>query len=267
MTDLLVDTNGVYARSWYSCKEDPFQTVASAFKAILCLIDPEKTDTPIDRAMFAWDGGRKNDKKRAPRPPAYEDARNYLKEAIEAVLGSLNYSMEGEEADDVIATAAFESDADQVVIASCDKDLTQLKGGKISVYDHNARGFVSDREITSKWHVRRPSHVAIALAIQGDSTDNISGIKGWGPRRVETLFEKVKSDMPFDKVLEVVTSQIPEDKLQEFYDSLSLTLLNTGLEGVPKPVPFKFAHHSLLVDYGLEDCNYYYQDLIERLQA
>jgi len=266
-TDLLVDANGLYARAWYACKEDPYETVRAAFNSALALISPERVSAPVDRVMFCWDGGQKKAKERAPRPPEYEGTKPRLKEVLEAMLGAKNVRIGGYEADDVLATAAYASKADRVIVASGDKDLQQLHGGHILYYDLNNRGFVSHREIVSHWHVRRPSHVAIALAIQGDSVDKIPGIRGWGPKKVEAIFEGIKSDMPFGVVLDLVVKQIPEEKLGEFYEALELTLLNSSVPGVPDPSPLVLASEGKLVRFGLDECASLYSRVVEQYDS
>jgi len=254
MTDLFVDANSLYARAWYACKEDAYETVRAAVNAALSLVNSERIGEPVTRTMFCWDGGQKKAKERIERPPEYEGTKPRLKVILADLLGTINVRIEGYEADDVIATAAFASEADHVVVASGDKDLHQLQGGAISYYDLNTRGYISTREILAQWHVRRPSQVAIALAIQGDSVDKITGIRGWGQKKVEKLFEKINTNMPFDAVLAQIERQIPEDKLPEFYESLELTLLNSNVPDVPKPSKLVFAPEGVLVNYGLESC-------------
>lgn len=264
MTDLIVDANSLYARAWYATKEDAYETIRASVNSVLSLINPERIGEPVDRTLFCWDGGQKKAKERQERPPEYEGTKPRLKRVLESLLGTRNVRLEGYEADDVIATAAFASPADHVVVASGDKDLHQLQGGAVSYYDLNTRGFISSREIIAQWHVRRPSHVSIALAIQGDSVDKITGIRGWGPRKVEKLFETVRSDMPFDVVLKLVEEQIPPDKLPEFQESLELTLLNSGVPGVPEPVPLRLAPEGILIEEGLEDCAKFYTKIVEQ---
>lgn len=258
MTDLIVDANGLYARAWYACKEDAYETVRASVNAALSLINTERVGERVDRTLFCWDGGQKKAKERAERPPEYEGTKPRLKAILEALLGTTNARLEGYEADDLIATAAFCSSADHVIVASGDKDLHQLQGGTISYYDLNTRGFISTREILRQWNVRRPSQVAIALAVQGDSVDKITGIKGWGPKKVAKLFESITSDMPFDVVLRLIEEQIPGDKLAEFQESLELTLLNSGVPDVPEPNPLILARVQDLSKYGLEECEDFY---------
>lgn len=254
MTDLIVDANSLYAVAWYGCDEDPWETVKRCVNDAVMLVSPERIREPVDRTMFCWDGGQKKAKERAERPPEYEGTKPQVKRALEALLGTQNVRIEGYEADDMIATAAFASSAEHVVVASGDKDLHQLQGGTVSYYSLRDHGFISTREILAKWHVKRPSQVAIALAIQGDNVDKIPGIRGWGKKKVEKLFETIKSTMPFDAVLKAIEAQIPPAKLDEFYESLELTLLNSEVPGVPEPAPLKFAAEGALLKLGLEEC-------------
>lgn len=261
MTDLIVDANSLYARAWYGCKEDPWETVKRCVNDTLMIVNPQRMGEPINRTLFCWDGGQKRPKERAERPPEYDGTKPQVKHALEALLGTQNVRIEGYEADDVIATAAFASPSDHVVVASGDKDLHQLQGGAVSYYSLSDHGFISTREIMTRWHVKRPSQVAIALAIQGDTVDKIPGIRGWGKKKVEKLFETVKSNMSFDVVLKTVEAQIPKSKIDEFYESLELTLLNSSVPDVPEPAPLTFAPHGMLFKLGLEECSRFYESV------
>ena len=254
MTTVLYDINGIYARAWYGTGQNPYDTLQRTVKDSLAILDPDVIGERVTHTMFCWYGGQKKPKERAERPPEYEGTKRPVKEVLEALLGTVNVRLEGLEADDVIATAAFASQADRVIVVSGDKDLQQLQGGNISYYDIGSKGFMSTREILCKWHVRRTSQVAIALAIQGDSSDKIAGIRGWGAKKVEKLFEAVKSDMPFDKALDTIDAQIPTEKKDEFYEALGLTLLNVNIEGVPEPKPLKFTSPKDVIKLGLDDC-------------
>lgn len=258
MTDLICDGNSLYARCFYAAKGNPFDVVPIFFRAALRMIDPELMGTQVDRTMFCWDGGQKKPKERAPRPPEYNSLRPVAMDNVRDLLGSINVRIEGYEADDLIATAALSSTADKVIVASGDKDLQQLHGNRVVYFDLNTKGFLNERRIVGKWGVKKPIQVAIALAIQGDSADKITGIKGWGPKKVRQLFQAVKPEMQLAESLAVIQDQIPEDKLPEFYESLGLTLLDTNIKGIPCPRAIEFIPASELINYGLEECESYY---------
>lgn len=261
MTDLIVDANSLYARAWYAAKEDPVQAAIASLNVAMMIFNPERIGERIDRSLFCWDGGQKRDKGRAARPSDYETTKDDVGAGVEFLFGTTNIRIEGYEADDLIATAALCSHADHVIIASADKDLHQLNSDRISVFDINSRGMVSRREIVSKWHVKRPSQVAIALAIQGDSADKISGIKGWGPKKVEKLFESVTPEMEFDTALQAILNQIPTEHLKDFEESLEITLLDPHVPGVPSPSPVAMPEPAKLEQVGLMRLLSYYLPL------
>jgi len=252
MTDLLVDANSLYARGWYAARQDPVAALQHVLNLAIMLFNTNRMNEPINRALFAWDGGQKRDKGRAERPAAYELNKEPVQKWLEYIFGTPNVRIEGIEADDVLATAALHSKADHVIIATGDKDLHQLSSSRVSIFDISAKGMVSRREILAKWGVKKPLQVSIALAIQGDSADKIAGISGWGPKKVKMLFEAVTDQMDFQEALEVIQNQIPADKHDEFIESLDLTLLNPDIPGVPQPVAVSFAEprdlHSLPVE-------------------
>lgn len=261
MTDLIVDANSLYARAWYAAKEEPVQATIASLNVAMMIFNPDRIGERIDRSLFCWDGGQKRDKGRAARPADYETTKNDVAAGVEFLFGTTNIRIEGYEADDLIATAALGSPADHVIIASSDKDLHQLNSDRISVFDINSKGMVSRREILAKWHVKRPSQVAIALAIQGDSTDKIAGIRGWGPKKVEKLFESVTPDMEFDVALQAILNQIPTEHLKDFEDTLAITLLDPHVPGVPTPSNVLMPEPAKMEQVGLMRLLSYYLPL------
>jgi 5'-3' exonuclease len=221
------------------------------------LFNTNRVGEHVDRVLFAWDGGQKQDKGRAERPPEYEDNKTIAMEWFEFMFGAVNVRIEGIEADDVLATAAINSEADHVIIATADKDLHQLSSSKVSIFDINSKGMVSRREILAKWKIQRPSQIAISLAIQGDSSDKISGIRGWGPKKAIKLFESVTPEMKFEEALAAIQEQIPDSKMGEFLHSLELTLLDSGIPNVPAPSKLALARPDELSNLPAEVTDHY----------
>jgi len=253
MTDLIVDANSLYARAWYATKQVPYEALIATLNMTIMVVNPARVGEKIDRILYCWDAGQKKPKEREERPAEYEETKDYVRACVQGIYGAANAKIKGYEADDVIATAATKSSAEHVIIATGDKDLTQLNSSKVSIFDLNSKSMISRREIVGRWKVKHPSHVAIALAIQGDSADKITGIKGWGPKKVEALFEAVKRDMEFDVALETIFNQIPPEKQDEFIESLGLTLLNCDIPDVfPGPAPLTLAEPSMLEAQGID---------------
>ncbi|MGH6760573.1 MAG: DNA polymerase I [Phyllobacterium sp.] len=98
---------------------------------------------------------------------------------------------QGFEADDLIATYArlAEKAGADVTIISSDKDLMQLVTEKVSMYDSMKDKQISIPEVIEKWGV--PPHKMIDLqSLTGDSTDNVPGIPGIGPKTAAQLLEE-----------------------------------------------------------------------------
>ncbi|MDN2565930.1 DNA polymerase I [Aquibium sp. A9E412] len=96
--------------------------------------------------------------------------------------------MEGFEADDLIATyarLATEAGGDATIISS-DKDLMQLVGPAVSLYDPMKDREIGVPEVIEKWGVA-PDKMIDLQALTGDSIDNVPGVPGIGPKTAAQL--------------------------------------------------------------------------------
>lgn len=98
---------------------------------------------------------------------------------------------EGFEADDLIATYArlAEADGADVTIVSSDKDLMQLVTENVSMYDGMKDKQISIPEVIEKWGVP-PEKMIDLQSLTGDSTDNVPGVPGIGPKTAAQLLEE-----------------------------------------------------------------------------
>ena len=99
--------------------------------------------------------------------------------------------MEGFEADDIIATyarQACEAGADTTIISS-DKDLMQLVGPTVSMYDPMKDRQIGIAEVIEKWGVP-PEKMIDLQAMMGDSVDNVPGVPGIGQKTAAQLLEQ-----------------------------------------------------------------------------
>ncbi|MHB1275518.1 MAG: DNA polymerase I [Candidatus Humimicrobiaceae bacterium] len=156
-----------------------------------------------------------------------------IKEVLEALnIKCIEY--EGFEADDIIASLAskLEDDFDEILVVSGDKDILQLVGGNIKVMalkkgmtdtvTYDKEGVIEKLGVT-------PERIKDLLALMGDSSDNIPGIKGIGPKSaVELLvkFENIEGiyehldDLKSDK-----TRNLLSENKKNAFDSRKLTEL------------------------------------------
>ena len=95
----------------------------------------------------------------------------------------------GCEADDLIASYALaESEEKHVTILSTDRDYWQLIGQRVSVavYQHGVTSVVNPTAVKAKFGVT-PEQFADWKCLVGDSSDNIAGVPGVGPKTAAEL--------------------------------------------------------------------------------
>lgn len=109
-----------------------------------------------------------------------------------SAAGILTLSREWYEADDIIGTIAHqhENNEYQIVIVSSDKDLCQfVRDGHVHIFDAMKHKFIKESDVIEKFGV--PVYqVCDYLAIVGDTSDNIPGISGFGPKKAVDLLTK-----------------------------------------------------------------------------
>jgi len=121
---------------------------------------------------------------RAPMPSELLSQVPLIKE----VVGAYRYRIcerEGFEADDVIATLAtrMADKVKKVVIISSDKDILQLVGGNIEVYNpYKEEGIVFTKDIVKEKFGVEPKKISDLISLMGDASDNIPGAHGIGEK-------------------------------------------------------------------------------------
>jgi DNA polymerase-1 len=172
---------------------------------------------------------------------------------------------EGFEADDLIATYArlAREAGEDVVIVSSDKDLMQLVGDNVSMFDPLKARPIGRAEVIERFGVG-PERVVDVQSLAGDSTDNVPGVPGIGvktaallinefgdldtllrragkikqEKRRENLIEfaeqarisrelvKLRDDVPIEEPLDGLAFKRPEaERLLAFLDDMEFTSL------------------------------------------
>ncbi|MCL6755767.1 MAG: DNA polymerase I [Candidatus Rhabdochlamydia oedothoracis] len=104
-------------------------------------------------------------------------------------------SIEGIEADDTMGSIAkwAEKEGSEVFICSSDKDLCQLISDKIHIIHlHKDNLLIDEQKVKDQYGVE-PSKIVDFLAITGDSSDNIPGLEGFGPKTASLLLNQYGS--------------------------------------------------------------------------
>ncbi len=124
---------------------------------------------------------------RSPTPPELL-AQIDLAHEVTKAFGYTVFSVEGVEADDVIATLVRMAKAENlaVVIGSSDKDLMQLCTEDVKLLDAMKNRLLGPAEVVEKWLVP-PEKLGDLLALMGDSVDNVPGVPGIGPKTAAEL--------------------------------------------------------------------------------
>ena len=143
---------------------------------------------------------------KANRPPVPEELGSQfgpMKELI-AALGVPLLQVDGYEADDVIATLsrAASADGQQVLIVSGDKDLAQLVDERVQLLDTMKQTTLDPEAVKTKYGVS-PERIVDWLALMGDTSDNIPGIPGVGPKTAAKWLDEHGS---LDALLEAADS-------------------------------------------------------------
>ncbi len=137
------------------------------------------------------------------RPDAPEDLKAQMplmRDAVRA-FGLIPVELERYEADDLIAAYAREAAqaGAEVVIVSADKDLMQLVGPNVRFFDFESgikgkNGYRPERNLDVEGVIERwgvpPEKIADVLALTGDTSDNVPGVPGIGPKTAVQLLEE-----------------------------------------------------------------------------
>ena len=139
---------------------------------------------------------------KAHRPPPPEDLipQIPLIRAATTALGLPAIEVAGVEADDIIATYTMQAQRDgrRVIIVSSDKDLMQLVDlgdetrPAVLLYDTMKLKLLGPAQVVDKFGVP-PDQLGDLLALTGDTSDNIPGVPGIGPKTAATLLAEYGS--------------------------------------------------------------------------
>jgi DNA polymerase-1 len=217
-TVFLVDGHALVYRAFFAMISRPLRTSrgenTSAPWGITQFIRKILAEHKPDYLGFVFDAGGEE----TFRHEIYEDykaTREKLDETLQEdfdtamrrirqILAGFNIptvELEGYEADDVIGTLSRQASETglQVIIVSGDKDFYQLIGPGIALLNPGRGGpaaveeeLVGERNAAERLGVS-PQHVIDYLALVGDSSDNIPGVHGIGPKTAVKLIQQFGS--------------------------------------------------------------------------
>ena len=142
------------------------------------------------------------------------------------------FELEGSEADDVMATLAlrFAKTNVDVFIATDDKDMAQLVGEHIKLYSPRQEKVIDVKDVVEKFGVT-PEQITDYIALAGDTSDNIPGVKGIGEKGACKLLGEYKSLEGIYKNIDSVAPAKLQEKLtasqEQAFLSKELAILDT----------------------------------------
>ena len=187
---------------------------------------------------------------KANRQETPEDIR-YGVPKVKEIIRGFNipvFELDGYEADDIIGTLAKQAEklGFEVFMMTPDKDFGQLVTEHIHLYKPaymgNAVDVMGPKEVCEKWDIENVSQVIDILGLQGDSSDNIPGIPGFGPKTAAELIKKYGSIENIIKHSHELKGK-QKERVEEFGEQaiLSKTLATISLD-----VPIHFDEEALV---------------------
>ena len=253
----LIDGSGYIFRAFYALPPmnrpdgTPVNAVYGFTNMMLNLINEDH----CSHMLVVFDAKRKNFRNeiypmykanRQETPPDLIPQFSLIRKACEA-LNIPWYEREGYEADDIIATyarIATEKGWHTTVISS-DKDLMQLMQEQVTLYDPLKKKLLTPQDVEKKFGVS-PDKVVDVQALMGDSTDNIPGATGVGPKTAAELIQQFQT---LDNLLAHL-DDLPANKRREnLINSKGNILISKQLVALDKNVPVetdleKYQYHT-----------------------
>ena len=178
---------------------------------------------------------------KANRPPMPDELREQIP-VLEELARAFGWPMivqEGYEADDLLAAIAAEFDDRTVKFISADKDLAQIISERVEMLcpAFKGGGFTlrGRQEAIEKFNVT-PEQMVDYLALIGDSSDNIPGLQGVGPKTAAKLINEHGSIANMLANLEIISNPKLRQKVQ---DNAELLEKNIKLITLKTDVPDK----------------------------
>jgi len=156
----------------------------------------------------------------------------------------LSLENDDQEADDLIAsvTRRMTELNCRVVIVSGDKDLLQLVDDRVTMWDPMSDRNLDPEKIRQKYDLP-PGQLLDYFSLTGDSTDNIPGVPGVGPKTAQKLIREYRSlEELFARLDEMKPSRLKENLLQyrdDAFLSRELIRLNRNVEVPESPADYR----------------------------
>ncbi|MFC1623780.1 DNA polymerase I [Candidatus Omnitrophota bacterium] len=223
----LIDGNSYCYRAYYAIKDlknsrgQPTNAIYGFILMLKKLLESQRPDYlavafDLKGPTFRHKKFKEYKIKRKPMPDDLVSQLPLIKETLEAYNIPI-FEKEGFEADDVLATIAKKTAKSgiEVYVVTGDKDALQLVDENIKVLNVQKEGLVYDKEaIRGRFFGLGPESIIDLMALAGDPTDNVPGVRGIGEKtaidfirefqNIDNLYknlERIKSDSKREMLL------------------------------------------------------------------
>ncbi len=265
-----IDGNGLFYRSFFAIPRH-FRTAdgtpTNAVYGFTMVLRQLRNKYKVECAVVVFDppGGSFRDKVyeeyKANRPPMPDDLKVQLPwiKTVAQTLGFRTLEIPGYEADDVIATLTqkAEEQGRQSIIVSSDKDFCQLVTPLTTILDPAKEKLMTHKEVQDKYSVSASQFIDY-LALVGDSSDNIPGVPGVGPKTAV----KILAEYPSVEAIKASADKIEGRVGNLIRDNLDSMEVSFELAKMKRDVPLSEDCLDCGVKpYSIEESNKLFQNL------
>ncbi len=234
---ILIDGNAIVHRAFHALPQfrnsggDLVNAVYGFASILLNLFNREKPDYiavafDMKGKTFRHDQYEEYKATRTKAPDELYEQIPRIKSLVEAFQIPI-FEEEGYEADDILGTLAKQAEKKGLLtyIVTGDMDTLQLVTEYTKVYGYNGKfsepTIYDTAKVLEKYGLK-PSQVIDMKSLQGDSSDNIKGVPGIGPKTAKTLLQKYGTLENIYANLEEIKGS-PRDKLEKDKESAFLS--------------------------------------------
>lgn len=252
----LLDGTALLYRAHFAFIKNPLKTstgmntsalfgVANSFLHFVETMHPEHIIIAFDRKGPTF-RHEKSEAYKANRPPMPEEMIAQVEPVMKffELLTIPELGLDGWEADDVLGTIAAHLKPEyEIIMVTGDKDYSQLVDDRVKIYDPMKDVMIDAEAIQSKYGIS-PAQFIDYLALMGDSSDNIPGVKGIGAKGAQKLLEQFGSldgiYANLEQIPEKLRAKLTEDKDNAYLSQdLATIALNAPL-AIPDPESISF---------------------------
>ena len=265
---LLIDGNSIMNRAFYGIMGSKMLTTkdgkyTNAVYGFLAILFKNLEDLNPDYIAVSFDLKAKT--KRHELYEGYKANRHGMPEELaeqmpilKEILNAMHIEMvekEGYEGDDILGTLSKfgEKQGLDVTILSGDRDTFQLATDKVTIRIPRTKQGKTETEEYNRQKIKEeygiePKALIEVKGLQGDTSDNIPGVPGIGPKKAISLIKKYKTIKNLYNSIEKGTDDLKGKQRQAIIDNKEMAFLSKDLGKIDVKVPLSETLDTLKVE-------------------